>query len=264
MSKLTVFYPWIEKAAKWQELRYSLRSIEKNFKQEVEVVICSPEPATFLKPETYRHLPQQRVQPNTPASPSMFDVGRKLLRASIDPLISDPFLMVHDDFFFLKKTKMRDLESYLTLVMDSVNAPAVNRDNPFIESLWRASQILSNSKMPTWNPCLHLPRLMNKKASEMAAKVCCETGANWEMLYFNYTLGKGKRVSFYSKTSNLKAGFYGADNLFGYHVEEGDTLASVSRIIEPRQFLSFNDKGFDPIIAEYLENKFPEKSRWES
>src|SRR5660397_96648 len=52
-----VYYPYLESAGAWEELRYSLRSLELFFREEYEVWIVGDLPAWI---QNVRHIPHQK------------------------------------------------------------------------------------------------------------------------------------------------------------------------------------------------------------
>lgn len=86
--------------SKWfnNEIRYSIRSLEKNLKNRGRIFIVGEWPH-FLDTKRVIHIPAV-----DPAHHKLLNAMHKIRLACIDRRVSEEFILMNDDFFFLKST----------------------------------------------------------------------------------------------------------------------------------------------------------------
>ena len=225
------------------EIRFSLRSVEKNRRNFRKVFIVGSMPK-FLK--NVIHIPVQDIY--NPAINPDGNIIHKVLQACKDDRLSNDFLFMNDDYLVLKP-------------VDASTIPAYHKgdcrnfsEKYFTAGFWRTRlertyKELRDRGLSTFHYDGHVPILMNK---------------NWFpeiMKMFDY--GKGKGYTMKSLYGNM---VYGKGAPIGsvkkvifkpYRLEEYDQKFSDCT------FASVNDHGMTPYYKRWVYSKFPDASSFE-
>lgn len=162
LSHLDVVYPVRPSRSGNEELRYSLRTIEKSFPHR-DVYVYTSKPIEWLSDNVHVQIVDELPNPNA-------SVNNKLAMACANPNISDPFVMMNDDFFIMRK--IQNLPDYCLGLMDSQIA-ARNQKDIYRGCLVRACNIIRMEygvEFPL-DYEIHAPVLFNKdELSEVCHK----------------------------------------------------------------------------------------------
>ena len=212
------------------EIRYSLRSIEKNFPHG-SVWFFGGKPKNIM-PDIY--------VPYMQTGATKWQRSTETLKlACSTPELSDDFWLFNDDFFILEKVK--DLPTYVKGTMSERVSELVDRNgwSSYCRKIDETRQMLEQNGFPTIDYALHTPMLINKKkALEVMEKF--PNCPMFRCLYGNYFGIAGER------TDDVK--IYDLNEL----PKEGQTL------------LSTCDTSFKiGKVGRMIKSKFPEPSIWE-
>lgn len=215
------------------ELRYSLRSIEKNFPHRKVFFVCG-QPAGFEPDGRIRHRQ---------VGSSKWDLIRSSMWKAIDTeAVSDDFYLFNDDFFVMQPFKgdfvnyvNRTLGEYVQHLRETVH-PWLN---PYGRTILKAQQELHALGATEWNFEVHMPMLFNKKNAAATLNRC---------------------------SSPQMRSIYG--NLSGCPVVDRADVKIYSLEEIPREgvdFLSTNDDTFkNGRVGVFIRERFPEPSRFET
>lgn len=155
LSELDIVYPIRRTRNGNEELRYSLRSVEKYLPHR-KIYLYSSSAIEWVSPEVETILAQELT---TGVNAS---VNSKLLKACQNAKISDPFILMNDDFFALKP--IEELPYYTTgSLMDEINARrSYDRFRMFLDSTRDKIERDYLVKNPL-NFEIHLPMVMDKQ-----------------------------------------------------------------------------------------------------
>ena len=103
---IDVYYPYFEREAIWEELRYSLRSIQNNLKTNFRVVIVGDLPR-WINPVSVLHIPNNRID-GIPEN-TLYDAIAKQLIFCNHPDTSLQFIRMYDDIYLLKDIGLADI-----------------------------------------------------------------------------------------------------------------------------------------------------------
>ena len=147
------------------ELRYSLRSVEKNFPCR-KVWFVGSKPKGFKPDGMLKHTQTGNNKWNLIKS-SMWEVIR------CDE-ITDDFFWFNDDFFIMKPC---DTENFINFVDGTLERRiqelhSESGMNPYTRTLFKAQQELISMHYPEMNYDVHLPMLFNKKLAENSINKC--------------------------------------------------------------------------------------------
>ena len=211
-----------------EELRYSLRSIEKNFEHgNVYFIGGKPE---GIEPDIY--IEHEQIGIN-----KWERVRSSLILACENKDISKEFWLFNDDFYILKPWKS-DTPLHRGFIHDHVLSVEAKHGarSVYANKLRDCEQLLKGVGLTTFDYALHAPMLIDKQKM-LEALTLFPDCPMFRSLYGNYA---------------MIGGTYSPDN----------KIAKDGTYNDKAPFLSSSDKTFE-IVEEYLESMFPEPSKWE-
>jgi hypothetical protein len=250
---ISVVYPYLGGKAIWREMIYSLRSLEKHFKEEFQVVIVGDMPDGIDKNKVIYIAHEKNYDLE---HPRYMDAQLKLIAALESPLVSDEFLCMYDDIYFNKDFDADFFRNTLlaqrkTTFKTIAEIPG-NGSHEWKRLLLKSMNLLQEHDLQAYNFESHLPRWVNKAIlKEVVKKFDLRNSAyqRWT-LYYNYLLSKEiVNVLYFREHEYIKAGYY---------FDESPT----DDIIE-YWFINHNDAGLSEKLKKALKKLFPNKSRFE-
>lgn len=232
MKKLDIVYI-LKNNPPSEELRYSIRSVVKNFPYE-RIVFIGGKPED-IEPDLY--IPLRR---NT--GTKWKKATENIIKASTDPRISEDFWLFNDDFFVMKPVRQFLPAYHGTLEERAREIEAQTKGSPYAKRLRVTERDLKQRELPTLNYAVHMPMMVNKT---MAREVFRAFPQNpmFRSLYGNYCSLGGRDVT------DVKVNILGG-------VE--------TKFDKRRQFLSTSDKSFNSgRVGEYIRSQFTEPTQYE-
>jgi len=231
--------------SKWNnnEIRISLRSVEKNLKGVRKVYVVGERPE-FLTDKVIHISHPDPLQENADGNMAL-----KILKACEERGLSEDFLFMNDDFI--------------------INQPMVASEIPWLhkgdfrdrtEKFWKAQfyrfrlrrtfEVLLERGFPTIQYDYHAPMLMNKyKFPEVMAQ-------------FNFQEDIGYTFrSLYGNVLQLPATSIDGEKITIYH---NYTLEQIKQKVKNIPFVGYNDHGLNKSFKWWLIETFPEKSKYET
>lgn len=229
--------------SKWNnnEMKYSLRSIEKNGKNVGQIYIASVELPEFINPETVRHIPACDI-----SDIRHLNIMNKVEEAILHSEIADDFLLSSDDHFYIKPV---DFDNYPLYYKEEEIRPherqywiSVRETRAFLE----AHGLPAYATNPHCNTHFNRPLYIeNIDMMDAAKKLRC--GAEVNHLMGNLLIASGVKPVL---VRDVKVRLYnGNKELFA---KIGDS-----------HFFSISDLALDCGMKEYLQELFPNKSKYE-
>jgi hypothetical protein len=233
--------------SKWynNEIRYSIRSIQQNLSGYRKIFVVGADPG-FLTGVI--HVPCNDIYRGN-ADGNIIHKILHLIKTTGNQL-TDEFVFMSDDQFFLMPFDARDLKLYYCVDMAQVP------DTYFPNLTWRnrlkhtRDYLIAGGKT-AYNFDVHIPVLFNKELFSAIFSSCnYATGAGYTIVsvYAN-NLQNGVPV----KLSGEKAEFF-----------RPMSLADINYFAQSATFLAINDSGLNPSMKEFLENQFPKPSIYET
>ena len=224
------------------ELRYSLRSLQQqNWVRNVYLVGHKPKWTRNVK-----HIPC--IDPYL--SCKDVNIINKILRACINPELSETFVVNSDDQYILKPIDLQDLEPVLEhpnrLAEFKMRAAMNTWDKRVVDSvLW-----CSRNGYGDWIFQSHIPYIVNKEEYVSAmSKIPWGRGNGYTThIYLNMTVVKHPEKEEKGRTLRIKTRV---------------NLDEFNKAFNNAIFFNHNDSGFIPVVKKALEDHFPVKSRWE-
>lgn len=226
------------------ELRFSLRSIERNLRNVRNVVIVGECPA-FL--QHVIHIPAKDIfEPGLNADGNIIT---KVLAACNDERVSDDFLFINDDHLVLQKMNVADVPPLHKGDMTSFDAKYWEL-NFWRSKLKRTMEVLCSKGNSTFHFDCHTPIIFNKNYfSDIVSR-------------FNYSEGIGYTMkSLYGNSVYSSDGVLLTDQkktIFKHY-----TLEQIEDRLKGVQFMSFNDQGLNQSLKWWLIHTFRSKSKYE-
>lgn len=213
------------------ELKYSLRSIEKNFPHRKVWFVGNGQPEG-LRPDVA--LSHKQTGKNK------WDLIRSSMwKAVNEEELSENFFLFNDDFFVMKPFKKKFV-NYVDGTLERRIQELHQEQNglsPYTRTLFKLQQELIYLKEPTMNFDVHLPMLLNKEQVISSIFKCSSPQMR-------------------SAIGNL--------NHLPYVVHPDVKVYDLESVPEDETFLSTNDKTFDNgKVGEYIRDTFNKPSRFE-
>ena len=212
-----------------EEIRYSLRSIEKNFTYKDVWFYCG-------KPEGI--TPDHYVPHRQDGATKWQRARSSLIQICKNDEISDKFWLFNDDFYILQRVT-KETQYHRGLLKDHYLdvEKRHNGHTAYTNQLRACEEQLKDAGLTTLDYALHVPILVDKKKMLETLKMFPRCPM-FRSLYGNY------------------AGIGGE-----YH-EDHKIAAPTGKPRDGEMFLSSSDKGF-PAVKDYLDQLFPDPCKYE-
>jgi hypothetical protein len=255
--KTSIVIPYIVPQNGGEELRYALRSIEKNLDFDTKVYIIGEKPEWLTDKATF--IPTERV--NGMDYMVFLDTTSKIYLVSKDKRISQNFVYMYDDTFFINKTSLEDIQE-LKCLENMKDIPSdkwfkTSRASGKWKSLMRKTLAkLQDGGYSIYNFETHCPRVINKKKAKEVIEVnnMLIDPLMFSTLYYNVTkeLGEIPR-SLVPWGDGIKLGVY---RPFDFETLKGK--------VKENKFLNYDTTSYNEGMKKLLEHLFAEKSGFEA
>ncbi len=220
----------LKKELDTEELRYSLRSVEKNFPHRY-VWFIGGQPKGF-KPDRY-------IKHNQEGALKWELIRSSMYKAVENEELSDEFFLFNDDFFIMKPVK-GEWKNFVDMTL-AERIEELKLENPWLNiygrTLFKAEQELINLGAPTMNYDVHLPMLFHKANVAETIKQC--SSPQMRSVYGNLTRSP-------------------------FIIHPDVKVYDLETVPEDPDFLSTNDKTFNNgKVGEYIRAKFPKPCKYE-
>lgn len=211
------------------ELRYSLRSLQ--FIDHKKIFIVGHRPG-FLKNIIH-------IKYHERTHKKQYNVINKIIEVCKCKNLSDDFILMNDDFFFLKETGIKKYLYDSDLGLLQKRTPRTQYGN----ALQNTIDFLTKNKLPILNFEIHYPMVFNKhKFLELFSSLDLSKQINYRSVYGNY----------YKLESYVPHRDFKIHAIDAFEEKENDEFVSITdKIMVYDRFKNF------------LKNKFPNKSNYE-
>lgn len=229
---------------KWgnkEELRYSIRSIVKNFKDLRNIVIVGTLPNWI---QNVKHIPF-----SDDYSSKDINIIRKLLAVCDDAEVSDNFVNISDDQLIIYPIGTSLLKAY-TINSDIRRIPSSKFKNEYARRITSTLETLKKEGLPINLYEGHIPYLLNKiKYKQILSKYDFAKGNGLcgNTLYFNNFLNIGEQP-----VENVRA-----------FIKLNCPTSQLIAKSRGKLFFGYQKRALSKTLKEYLKNKFPEKTIYE-
>lgn len=248
-KKLAVIIPYLSAAAQGNELLYALRSIDKHFKEECQVVIIGDKEDWFS--DQILHIDHVCIGENPQA-----DVIDKMREILIDERISEEFVWTNDDIYFVSSTSMDDLRVLKTdgILKTDGSSGTYNKNRE------RTIAALQSHGRPIRNFATHMPVVFEKgKMMEVFEQFQkeLEEGVLLSSLYFNLH----NDITQETQECDWKSDVWSLRVISGLQTKEKKDL--FRKLIGQKHFLNHSESGYSTLLMDWVNRQFPEKCRFE-
>lgn len=227
--------------SKWDnnEIRYSLRSVEKHLKGIGSLFIVGFDPG-FLK--GHIHIRMADIHGEN----ANRNILEKTLAACKDERVSNTFYASSDDIFLLKDFQASTFPRYhRNDLMSTIKK--MKTTSGYRITLSNTHTVLSQKKLPTINFNIHAPFLYDKKKFP-------DVVSQYPMdVHYGYGV-----KSLYANTLKLDGEY-----LPDCKIDEVLTYQQIFEKIKKRPLFSIGDKGINKDMKSILYDLYPNPSRWE-
>lgn len=231
--------------SKWDnnEIRHSLRSVEKNLKgyRNVFIVGNIPDWVQHVYDIEFRDLLQDNADGN---------IILKVITACNYPDLSEEFLLMADDSFILQPVNAREIEYMYKGDYPSLNKPGYFEANTWRKRLGRTLKTLHDQGRTSFHYDCHFPFRINKYLFRRI------------MMNVSFELGIGYTVkSMYGNLANVSPNRKLTNTQYTIFKEYDEK--TINRRLENSRFLSVNDSGLNSTMKAWIQKRFSEKSKYE-
>ena len=212
------------------ELRYSLRSVEKNFPHR-KVFFVGGQPKGFK--------PDGKIEHKQTGYNKWDQIRSSMWKIVECDEITDDFYLFNDDFFIMKPVKGKYVNMVDGTLIRRIEELANDCKgfNSYAKTLLKANEELKTLKCPTMNYDLHTPMLMNKEMVKNSIGKCA---------------------------SPQMRSIYGNINRIPYIIHPDVKVYGLDVVPEGPDLLSTDDDSFTKgKVGEYIRTAFNKPSRFE-
>lgn len=217
-----------------EELRMSLRSLEKNARGLGRVIVVGENPGFLSDLAEYYYIPEAKGNKE-------YRIAKKILNACDAGIVNGNFFFCNDDYLFHKPFNIEGYPYY-----HRGNLPRVRSTGHYRRSLYNTYKYLKTRRLPYLHFDIHCPIIYNSERFKGLR-------THWEA---SGQLREGMVVK------SLYSNFYGIEGRRRSDVKVSHLGRQLSRIVG-REMFSYSDGGFRNGVHNYAISKFPKPSRYE-
>ena len=226
------------------EIRYSLRSVQKNLGGAGKIVIVGQLPE-FI--QNIIHIEAKDIF--NPGGNADGNIITKVLAACRDKRVSENFLLMADDCMILKPVRAKKIPFFHKGNMAEFNEPGYFKHNIWRQRLGCTRDVLLQRGLTSYHFDCHRPMIINKKSF-------CRI-----MAKYDYASGIGFCIkSLYANTAGVTP--VRVKNM-RYTIFKNYTVDEINDRLGEHTFLSVNDSGLTETMKKWIVKKFHEKSKYE-
>ncbi len=220
------------------EIRYSLRSLNKHADKVDKIILIGHDPG-FLSDVIHIKHPDPNLCKER-------NIMEKILRACDEPGISENFFLMHDDHFFLQDFSPAKYPFYYQGTLEEYYSKA-NKFGKHSKAVLNTINVLKENKLPGLMFNVHHPIVINKKKFKKVMKQYdweIENGYAIKSLYCNTLSIEG------TPTTDCK-------------IKKWLPMEEINKALDGKPFFSLGN-AFSQDMRTFLEKTYPEKSPWEN
>lgn len=248
---IDVVYPNVEKLVQWEEMKYSLRSLEKNLvgvKFRVWIVGDLPE---WINADEVLFIPVEL----TGLTPRL-DILHKHLAVINHPDINEEYFWMNDDIYLVNKVMVADM--CLPVAVNDIdgNRQRFDRNTAWGIDNLRTLSLLKQEGLPTLNYAAHIPHRFEKtKVRSLIEKYnMLADPIVLEQIYYNYWF---RDFLPYWDTLDLK-------NNQGFCINRPfPNQYNLRAQLKVKKYMNNGEAGMNDEIKMVIMELFPDKSGFE-
>lgn len=245
-----VVCPYFPQPNEWGVLKYSIRALEKNFVDLGNIWIVGDKPDWAN--EKLKVIPKEPEHRGT--YPRNRDYLSRVRAAALHPEVSDPFLYMADDHYFLGIRSAESLVKPFYIYEDLNEVEHLRTEvelTAWQKALWWTYDRMKEEGWHGWNFETHTPKLIEKqKLLRTLSFFGYQHGLLiWQTAYGNMWCSGGASII---KDTDIRAGFY-----------KPTPKEEMEDVVRKAVFLSHNEEGLTDDLKDIIRDLFPEPSSYE-
>ena len=247
---IDIIYPNVSEFAQWEELKYSIRSLEKNLVDvKFRLWIVGDKPSWIN--DQVRHIPVEYTE----ATPRI-DILNKHLAVINHPDINEEYVWMNDDIYLVNKVMYADL--CLTVAIDDMQSKRsmYNEQTVWGRDNLRTLNLLQQEGLSTHNYAAHIPHLFEKsKVKSLIEKYnMLEDPIVLTQIYYNYWFNG---FTPYFDSLDLK-------NNQGFCINRPNpNWKAFDQQIKVKKYLNNSEAGMTEELKIRIRKLFPKQSKFE-
>ena len=246
-----VIYPNVKKFVQWEEMKYSLRSLEKNLTVVKFRILIVGELPEWINTDEVHFIPVE-YSGETPR----IDILHKHMAVINHPDVNEEYFWMNDDIYLINKVMYADL--CLPVAVNDLNskAPMLSLQTVWGRDNLRSLKLLQQEGLPTWNYAVHIPHRFEKsKVKYLVEKYnMIADPIVLEQIYYNYWF---KDFLPYWSALDLK-------NNHGFCINRPyPNWENMKAQMKVKKYLNNSEGGMSEEIKKVIMKLFPDKSRFE-
>lgn len=249
--KYTVVYPYKENAAQGDELKHSLRSLCKNFKEDFEVVIVGSKPKWIN--DKVRVIEGAFDNTSQPAQ----NVAKKINALLEDPKIPASFVWMNDDIYFMNEVTINDIRQLKHLGEYNKLKNFAQKSNPYHINGVRTFDWLKEQGKRCFMYSTHTPFWYSKAKWKTLFKLLplMEKPYLLTNLYHNY---------FFKPEDAIRINHHNEVSVGCYRVLNRSEYKMLSDHLDKTKFFNHSQTGYCTVVIEEIKRRFGnEKCKFE-
>ena len=245
--KYTFVYPYKEGMAQGDELKYSLRSLCQNFKEDFEVIILGNKPKWLSDNVTCLEVELQNESPQINQAKKLthlFDIKRLT-----------NIIWMNDDIYFVNPVTIEDIKLNKYLI-EYREGKIFNNKGRYHIAARKSLEWLRDNGKENFVYSTHLPYYFNITKLKQLFKLLPLTKVDYllELLYFNY---------FCNSKDAVQTNHKGEISVRCARMLSWKEYPYLRNKINNTLFLNNAEQGFCTVLIEYLKRRFSERCKFE-
>ncbi len=248
---IDIVYPNVQKFVQWEELKYSLRSLEKNLRDvDFRVWIVGDWPE-WMDPGQAFHIPCEFTG-KTPR----IDILQKHLAVIDNPAINEEYFWMNDDIYLVNPVQYADMCLNVAINNLLVSKSTFNRQTIWGRDVLHTYEVVRKAGLTTWNYAAHIPhRYEKQKVKHLIDEFnMLEDPLEITILYYNYWFR-----NYYPYLDTLD---YTNNQGFSVNRQFPNT-SNLDAQLRIKKYMNNGEGGMGPVLQRYLKKLFPDKSKYE-
>lgn len=242
----TFVYPYMAQLAQGNELKYSIRSLQKFCNFDFDVVIVGDKPNWY----NGKHVETGKVRNVDYAK--AFDINQKMKAIFESTLVPDNFFYIYDDVYCVNPCELSDFEKVIAMdyLPKSPQKTRFGGSTKWMKLLTDTRNAIKTEDV--WSYETHLPRMFNKGHLELVMN----SYGVWlkplliSTLYYNELFDKPDVIL--TDKNDYKAGIYQKMN-----------AQSIEAACKGKKWMNNTENAWSNYLDRFLANLLPESSKFE-
>lgn len=247
---IDIIYPNVNKFVQWEEMKYSLRSLEKNLIDvEFRIWVVGDKPEWMSDEARFIEVPCS-------GRTTRIDQAKKRIAVDHHPEINEVYFWMNDDIYFINPVTYADL--CIPKVLNDLKK-ATSLLDP--QTQWGLDMMatyrrLKAENLPTLNYAAHLPYRYEKTKSKELFRLFKleENPFVFENLYYNL---------YFSYLLPYYLSLEETNNMLFCINRQNPNWDTVSKQLRVKKFMNNSEAGMSDRLKTLLKSLFTEKSRFE-